>query len=127
MRKHSEAEVAEFCAERAGEMRAEPTPAEARAWEFLKPMGFERQFPLEGLTKNFGVWFYILDFVHRELKLVVEIDGGVHKRTRGRDRRRDTRLASEGITTLRLSNREVLRDAGSAKAKVEKAMERLGG
>ena len=37
------------------------------------------------------------------------LDGGVHKKKRGRDRRRDTRLATEGIVTVRVSNNEVLK------------------
>lgn len=103
------AERAEFVETRAEQMRIDPTVAESKLKELLGPLGFKFQVPIHGKTKNGGAWSYILDAYHRGLKLCVEADGGVHKKQKGRDRRRDVRLFGEGIHTLRLSNREVLK------------------
>ena len=95
-------------------MVAEPTEAEALLWTRLEPLGFARQVPMSGFTKNQGEWSYILDFLSRRHGvsgwLCVEVDGGVHSKQKGRDRRRDTRLATIGIKTIRFTNKEVLKD-----------------
>jgi very-short-patch-repair endonuclease len=63
---------------------------------------------LLGQTRNGGRWGYILDAFHEGARLCVEVDGGVHRRRRGRDRRRDTRLRTLGIRTLRIPNARVM-------------------
>jgi very-short-patch-repair endonuclease len=50
---------------------------------------------------------YIADFVCREAKLIVEVDGGQHNESE-RDQRRDAFLASEGYRILRFWNSDVL-------------------
>ena len=99
-------------------MAANPTDAEARLWEILEPLGFRCQEPYEGVTKNLGHWSYILDFFHWGHNLCVEVDGSCHRKRKGRDRRRDTRLRGEGITTLRLSNNQVLKKPREARAAI---------
>ncbi len=90
-------------------MRLEPTKAEAKAWEFLKPMGFFQQFT-EGFYSVKGkLWGVVLDFYHAGAKLAVEIDGPIHKRHKGHDGRRDRLLAYHDILTLRFSNADVLK------------------
>lgn len=95
-------------------MIAEPTDAEALLWTRLEPLGFSRQVPISGHTKNSGEWSYILDFLRSSRKtpgwLCVEVDGGVHSKQKGRDRRRDTRLATMGIRTIRFTNKDVLKN-----------------
>ena len=102
------AERAEFVETRAEQMKAEPTRAERKMWETLEPLGFQRQVPYQGVTKNLGHWDYILDFYHWGLRRCIEVDGGIHKKQKGRDRRRDTRLRGEGIKTIRITNRMVI-------------------
>ena len=103
-------ETREFVQGAADFMLSNPTEAERAMWDILKPLGFWAQWPIFGATKNGGRWQYVLDFYHMDLNLCVEVDGGIHKRQKGRDRRRDTRLKGEGIRTFRWTNREVLRD-----------------
>ena len=50
---------------------------------------------------------YIADFVCREARLIVEVDGGQHNESE-RDQRRDAFLASEGYRILRFWNSDVL-------------------
>jgi very-short-patch-repair endonuclease len=103
----------------AAHMAANPTPAEEAMWKILEPLKFKRQVALDGYTKNGLNWLYILDFYHPVLKLCVEVDGGIHKRQRGRDRRRDRRLAGEGIKTIRIKNADVLKWPDTVRETIE--------
>lgn len=51
---------------------------------------------------------YIADFFCKELKLLIEVDGGIHIMRREADKRRDEELQKLGYTTIRLSNSEVI-------------------
>lgn len=109
--RRSAAERREFVETRSDQMRVNMTGAERAMWEIVRPLDFVAQFPIDGCTKNGGRWSYIADFFYSgpEGRLVIEVDGSVHARTKGRDRRRGVRLAGEGIKTLRFSNNQVLR------------------
>jgi type I restriction enzyme R subunit len=50
----------------------------------------------------------VCDFVCAELKLVVELDGGVHAMRQEWDAARDVRLSDAGFTVLRSSNETFL-------------------
>jgi very-short-patch-repair endonuclease len=87
---------------RARQFRADPTPAEAKAWEILHNrrclgLKFRRQWPLLG---------FIVDFYCPELKLVIEIDGAVHadKERVAQDRYRDAMLRELRVRIVRISN-----------------------
>ena len=53
---------------------------------------------------------YVLDFYCHEARLCVEIDGQSHDFTSAHDGRRDRWLASQGVRTLRIAARDVLRN-----------------
>lgn len=112
-------EIMAFCASKAEEFRANPTEAEITLWSRLYPLGFDRQVPILGETKNGGGWYYILDFYHSETKLCVEVDGAQHKFTKGADRRRDTRLKTLGIRTMRFENKRVLKNLDEVEAAIK--------
>lgn len=122
MRRSSD-DIAAFLTAQAERMRLTPTPCEQRLWERLEPLGFIRQRPYIGQTKNGLGWTYILDFYKPYNRVAIEVDGGVHSKKRGRDRRRDTRLAVEGIRTIRVSNREVEHDLDGVVARIKAALE----
>ncbi|MES2834990.1 MAG: endonuclease domain-containing protein [Pseudomonadota bacterium] len=67
-----------------------------RGFEGLK---FRRQSPLAGV---------VCDFVCPELRLVVELDGGVHALHEVRDAERDARLEEAGFKVVRSSNQAFL-------------------
>jgi len=50
---------------------------------------------------------YVVDFVCREKRLVIEVDGGQHA-DNVRDRVRDTALAADGYQILRFWNSDIL-------------------
>lgn len=89
-------------------MRQRLTPAELALWKTLRNRGlenlrFRRQAPLGP---------YIVDFFCPEAKLAVEVDGGQHFRHRGRedDLQRDAWLKAHGVTVIRFTNQQVLRN-----------------
>ena len=53
---------------------------------------------------------YVLDFYCHEARLCIEIDGQSHDFTSAHDDRRDRWLASQGVRTLRIAARDVLRN-----------------
>lgn len=63
-------------------------------------MKFKRQVPI-------GI--YIADFLCCELKVVVEIDGGIHSREGGKeyDENREAYLQSRGYRIVRFANKEI--------------------
>ena len=90
--------------EAARRMRREMTPAEQALWERLRDhrlrdLHFRRQ-------ERVGV--FVADFCCRPARLVVEVDGEVHRKQIGRDAERDQWLAAEGWQVLRFANAEVL-------------------
>jgi very-short-patch-repair endonuclease len=66
---------------------------------------------------------YIVDFVCRDRKLIVEVDGGQHA-DNPRDRKRDADLAVEGYCVLRFWNSDVLRNTSGV---LESILELLNG
>src|SRR6185295_12894704 len=93
---------------RAQILRADPTPAERAMWEILRDrrlqgIKFRRQKPIN---------IFVADFYCPELKLVVELDGEVHKdpRQAAHDENRDFYLRSVGCTVLRFPNRDLFED-----------------
>ena len=122
--KRSKSEIDAFLNAKADEMRRNPTEAEAALWiELDSRWHFLFQYPQTGTTKNGGRWSYILDACHLETGLCIEVDGSSHRNRKGRDRRRDTRLATIGIRTIRFTNKDVLKDIESVLAKIRTALE----
>jgi len=86
--------------------RRDPTMAEAAIWKLLRDrrlgeFKFRRQMPIGP---------YIADFCCPALKLIIELDGGVHVLRIDSDAVRDGWLkAKAGFTVLRFGNEAVLR------------------
>jgi very-short-patch-repair endonuclease len=98
------------------ELRKTQTAAEREMWELLRDrrlrdLKFRRQSPIS---------IFVADFYCRELKLVVELDGGVHDTPRqaAHDENRDIYLRSLGCTVLRFSNRQVFEEANAVLEKI---------
>jgi len=109
-------------AQRADEMRRAPTPSEARLFEALRVgrlgVAFRRQVPLLGR--------YIVDLLAPQVRLVVEIDSGVHVGRERAEARRDRALERAGYRVLRVEAREVLADLDAAVAHVRAAIVAAG-
>ena len=87
-------------------LRRNETFAEKRLWEQL------RNRTLEGykFARQVPVGPFVADFVCRDLKLIVEIDGATHSTDQEleRDTRRTNYLTAEGYDVVRFQNDEVL-------------------
>jgi very-short-patch-repair endonuclease len=89
-------------------LRKNATPAERLLWQHLRNrklggLKFGRQHP-------FGR--YVADFYCAELKLIVEIEGGIHDEAgqQEHDRVRFEELELRGLRILRFSNSELLQN-----------------
>jgi very-short-patch-repair endonuclease len=82
------------------------SPVEARLWYHL------RDRRLCGVKFNRGTPHnaFIVDFVARSLKLVIEIDGDTHASRELYDERREAVLGFEGYRVLRFTNQEVMQN-----------------
>ena len=83
-------------------MRHMPTDAEAKMWYHLRAkrlcgVKFKRQVPMGA---------YIVDFVAKEMNLIIEIDGGQHNEETDIERTRC--LEKQGFKVLRFWNNDVL-------------------
>ena len=96
-------------ADRARRLRLAGTEPEGRLWgrlrnRRLKGFKFVRQEPIGR---------YVVDFVCREARLIVEVDGGQHAESK-RDAVRDAWLRSRNYRVLRFWNTDVMRTLPSA-------------
>jgi very-short-patch-repair endonuclease len=103
---------------KARRLRQTETDVEMRLWSDLRSRRlngykFARQIP-------FGP--YVADFVCREQRLIVEVDGSQHSQA-SRDRTRDAFLCRHGYSVLRFWNDEVLREREAVLATILAALE----
>ena len=88
----------------AKKMRREMTYAERCFWNGVRNrkvngLKFRRQHVIDG---------FIADFYCNELRLIVEVDGGVHETQKDYDRLRDYIISRNNITIIRFSNEVVV-------------------
>jgi very-short-patch-repair endonuclease len=105
--------------QRARELRARQTPSEQKLWQSIRDrqvlgVQFCRQVPIAGR--------WIADFVAAERRLIVEVDGGWHRRRRAADARRDRALARLGYRVLRLDAELVMQKLPAALARIAAAL-----
>ncbi len=84
-------------------LRISQTQAEAKLWSRIRA----RQIDGRKFVRQVSVGPYFCDFVCREQKLVVEVDGGQHADSQG-DHIRDRYLTMNGYRVLRFWNNDVL-------------------
>ena len=99
-------------------LRKDQTKAEKIVWELLRKRKFRdykfrRQHVIEG---------FVLDFYCHELKLGRESDGGIHLRQREYDALRQEIIESEGITVVRITNKEIIENKRAILDKIEKVL-----
>jgi very-short-patch-repair endonuclease len=109
-------------AKRARALRRAETAAEAKLWARLRSrrlngFKFVRQMPIGP---------YFADFVCREEKLIVEVDGATHSSSSEilADGRRSAFLIAEGYRVVRVTNAEVFEHIDSVLETILAALER---
>ena len=100
------------------ELRVNQTESEKILWGRIRNrqlLGkkFLRQHPIFfDLTSK--ETFYIADFYCHELKLVIEIDGEIHKFRRKNDSERDRALNHLGMNVIRIASEKVMKNPNTA-------------
>jgi acetylglutamate kinase len=90
--------------QKAEELRNRMTSAEEILWKHIHvnqwKLKFRRQHP---------IWNYVADFYCHGIKLVIELDGGIHQdeEVKKNDGVRENHLKELGLTVLRFNNQEV--------------------
>lgn len=89
---------------RSRQLRSNATEAEKRLWHYLR----SRQIRGTRFNRQFPIGQFICDFVCREHRLVIELDGGQHGAAGEYDQRRTRFLAAQGYRVIRFWNSDVL-------------------
>jgi very-short-patch-repair endonuclease len=108
--------------ELARNLRKNSTLGEVILWDRLlkcrKMFGYQflRQFTIDD---------YIVDFVCRKLRLIIEVDGYSHNFMYDKDTERDNKFASLRYTTLRISDEQVKKDLNNVQRTIEQKIREL--
>lgn len=108
--------------QRATLLRNNMTPAEDLLWQYLKSntwgLKFRRQHP---------ILRYVADFYCHKLKLIIEVDGGIHdnKEVKVLDEERTLHLKENGIEIIRFKNENVLNNLEQVLDKIEEKAKEL--
>ena len=106
----------------AKKLRSELTSSEIVFWSLLKQhfsnFRFKRQHPISN---------YIADFYCHKLKLVIEIDGGIHLtgEVKDNDKIRDEFMQSLNLKTVRFTNEEVCKKGDLVVKKLKDIIEQI--
>lgn len=87
----------------AKEFRFSPTRSEKIMWNVLK----NRQFLNLKFRRQHVIQGFIVDFYCHKLRLVIEIDGGIHKKQLKEDIERQKIIEDENINFFRIESKEV--------------------
>ena len=98
-------------------LRRDMTEAEIKLWSRIRAnrlgVKFRKQTWLAG---------FIADFVSIEAKLVVEVDGGQHDRSRDEDAARAAAMKAIGYRTMRFWNHDVLQNIDGVLMTIQAAL-----
>lgn len=99
------------------ELKQNMTPAEAVLWEQLKGKKIGVKFRRQHMIDCF-----IPDFVSLPAKLIVEVDGGIHKKQIEYDNNRTFLLNERGFRVIRFTNEEVLQDIDNVVRRIRESL-----
>ena len=107
--------------ERAKEMRKNPTLAEKKLWQ-----AFLHNFKYRVLRQKV-IDHFIVDFYIPKLKLVIEVDGGIHdkKEIAEYDKQRTLFLEAYNLEVIRFRNEEVMHDFAKVCNKINIKIDKL--
>ena len=114
MNKHKSTELHEQLVVSARQMRSAPTLAETQLWKHLR----NKQLDGFKFRRQHIIHTFIVDFYCPAAKLVIEIDGEVHRQQGEYDHERNMFLESRGYRVLRFPNHQVLEDIESVLATI---------
>ncbi len=100
--------------ERVRDLRQNMTLAENRMWYYLR----SRRLGGYKFVRQHSIDNYIVDFVCREKKLIVEVDGGQHMEAAEYDEYRTSVLEARGYRVLRVWNHDVFQNTPGIMEKI---------
>ncbi|MFH1684214.1 MAG: endonuclease domain-containing protein [Candidatus Margulisiibacteriota bacterium] len=100
------------------DLRKNQTEAEAILWQELRNRKlngkkFLRQYPIV-FTWEDKEHFFVPDFYCHEAGLIIELDGGIHRRQKDYDKLREAVLQDLGLRVVRFKNKLVLNNLQAA-------------
>ncbi len=96
------------------------TSAETKLWEHLKNKKLGVKFRRQHVIEN-----YIPDFVALSIKLIIEVDGGIHIKLKKEDKARTKWLNFIGYSVIRFKNEEIENNIQEVLASIKKEIEKL--
>ncbi len=110
--------------EKSRDLRKNMTPQERKLWYIIK----NRQFFGYRFRRQFPLGQYIVDFMCREKKIIIEIDGGQHNEIKNiqYDNKRTEYLISEGYKVIRFWNNDIDKNISGVYNKLKEVFE-IGG
>lgn len=96
-------------------LRKNLTPAEVSLWKLLKG----KQFHNKKFRRQQQIDEYVVDFYCAEHKLIIELDGEVHKSSTHADEIRDSKLKQLGYTILRFENTMIFEEISNVLLQIE--------
>lgn len=103
---------------RAKSLRNQASPAERRLWKHLS----NRQIAGYKFSRQMPVGPYFADFLCRELKLIIEIDGYSHDTQQGYDLARTKDMEDHGYRVARFSNQDVMTNVEGIVREIERVV-----
>jgi len=103
-------------------LRKQMTPAERLLWERLR----DRRAAGFKFRRQHAIGPYVVDFYCAERRLVIEVDGGIHRATRQADAGRTMMLEERGCKVLRFANDQVLGETDSVVESILEVAHSLG-
>ena len=102
----------------ASQLRSDMTKSEVCLWKYVLRAGKMRGY---NFNRQRPVLDYIADFMCKELKLIIELDGITHhdKAVHDKDLKKEQDLIKYGFAVLRFSDGEVLNHINSVKEIIE--------
>ena len=98
-------------AELARSLRRRLTPAEFALWTRIR----DRQLGGFKFVRQEPIGRYYVDFVCRERRLIVEVDGGQHSESK--DQQRDNELSALGYRVIRIWNNDVVENLDGVRSR----------
>ena len=105
---------------RAKELRNSATPAERLLWKYLARSQLGAKF-----SRQMQIGKFFVDFLCREKKLVIELDGFSHDVQPERDVWRDRLLREAGYSVLHFTNSEVLGNAEGVATSIRQLLAKI--
>jgi very-short-patch-repair endonuclease len=99
-------------------LRRNLTPAEQVLWQELRG----RKLLKSKWRRQENIGQFIADFLCKEHKLIVEVDGGIHELQREYDQLRTEIINVYGYRVIRFANKEILENAPLVLEKIAKEL-----